>query len=152
MLLGSSTFTLIHDLLLKQEVWRITFAFHSYHKCQCFIHESVISVVFVLRCLNLFFTRFLILFKTIFLASDTFSCQHFLLYASIRCHYVFVWLSQFDVLFSRFGLDIDLDAPKVRIPLTANQPSLGNEYFVLDFGHFTLHTRVSSWPQSMSYC
>jgi len=62
------------------------------------------------------------------------------------------WLSQFDVLFSRFGLDIDLDAPKVRIPLTANQPSLGNEYFVLDFGHFTLHTRVSSWPQSMSYC
>ncbi|CAL5058295.1 unnamed protein product [Urochloa decumbens] len=42
---------------------------------------------------------------------------------------------------SRFGLDIDLDAPKVRIPLTANQPSLGNEYFVLDFGHFTLHTR-----------
>jgi len=42
---------------------------------------------------------------------------------------------------SRFGLDIDLDAPKVRIPLTANQPLLGNEYFVLDFGHFTLHTR-----------
>jgi vacuolar protein sorting-associated protein 13A/C len=42
---------------------------------------------------------------------------------------------------SRFGLDIDLDAPKVRIPLTANQPTVGNEYFVLDFGHFTLHTR-----------
>ena len=39
---------------------------------------------------------------------------------------------------SRFGLDIDLDAPKVRIPLTCN----GN--FVLDLGHFTLHTRVSS--------
>uniref|UniRef100_A0ACD5YZI2 Uncharacterized protein n=1 Tax=Avena sativa TaxID=4498 RepID=A0ACD5YZI2_AVESA len=36
---------------------------------------------------------------------------------------------------SRFGLDIDLDAPKVRIPLT------GNEHFVLDLGHFTLHTR-----------
>jgi hypothetical protein len=43
----------------------------------------------------------------------------------------------------RFGLDIDLDAPKVRIPLTSDKPSLGNEYFVLDFGHFTLHTRVS---------
>ncbi|XP_062223332.1 uncharacterized protein LOC133922148 [Phragmites australis] len=42
---------------------------------------------------------------------------------------------------SRFGLNIDLDAPKVRIPLTVNQPALGNEYFVLDFGHFTLHTR-----------
>ncbi|XP_062219043.1 uncharacterized protein LOC133918926 [Phragmites australis] len=42
---------------------------------------------------------------------------------------------------SRFGLDIDLDAPKVRIPLTANQPLLGNEHFILDFGHFTLHTR-----------
>ncbi|WVZ75446.1 hypothetical protein U9M48_023496 [Paspalum notatum var. saurae] len=42
---------------------------------------------------------------------------------------------------SRFGLDIDLDAPKVRIPLTAGQPLLDNEYFVLDFGHFTLRTR-----------
>ncbi|KAK3154093.1 hypothetical protein QOZ80_2BG0185880 [Eleusine coracana subsp. coracana] len=45
---------------------------------------------------------------------------------------------------SRFGLDIDLDAPKVRIPLTTDKPSLGNEYFVLDFGHFTLHTRDGS--------
>lgn len=52
--------------------------------------------------------------------------------------------------FPRFGLDIDLDAPKVRIPLNANQPLLGNEYFVLDFGHFTLHTRVSFWSQNMS--
>ncbi|KAL6841988.1 hypothetical protein ACP4OV_028188 [Aristida adscensionis] len=42
---------------------------------------------------------------------------------------------------SRFGLDIDLDAPKVRIPLTTGQPSLDNEYFVLDLGHFTLQTR-----------
>uniref|UniRef100_A0A0D9VFX1 C2 domain-containing protein n=1 Tax=Leersia perrieri TaxID=77586 RepID=A0A0D9VFX1_9ORYZ len=42
---------------------------------------------------------------------------------------------------SRFGLDIDLDAPKVRIPLTTDQPLLGNEHFVLDLGHFTLHTR-----------
>ena len=38
---------------------------------------------------------------------------------------------------SRFGLEIDLDAPKVRIPL------IGSEQFVLDLGHFTLHTRVS---------
>uniref|UniRef100_A0A453NY98 Uncharacterized protein n=3 Tax=Aegilops tauschii subsp. strangulata TaxID=200361 RepID=A0A453NY98_AEGTS len=36
---------------------------------------------------------------------------------------------------SRFGLEIDLDAPKVRIPL------IGSEQFVLDLGHFTLHTR-----------
>ncbi len=44
---------------------------------------------------------------------------------------------------SSFGLDIDLDAPKVRIPLITCQPLLGNEHFVLDLGHFTLHTRVS---------
>ncbi|EEC73142.1 hypothetical protein OsI_07167 [Oryza sativa Indica Group] len=42
---------------------------------------------------------------------------------------------------SSFGLDIDLDAPKVRIPLITCQPLLGNEHFVLDLGHFTLHTR-----------
>lgn len=141
MLLGSSTFTLIHDLLLKQEVWRIIFAFHSYHKCQCFIDESLISMVFVLQCLNLFFLFFC-------LGSSYYSKLFFshliLFHVSISCHYVFVLTLTVCCSFSRFGLDIDLDAPKVRIPLTANQPLLGNEYFVLDFGHFTLHTRVSS--------
>ncbi|XVE82332.1 hypothetical protein DITRI_Ditri15bG0139900 [Diplodiscus trichospermus] len=39
---------------------------------------------------------------------------------------------------SRFALDIDLDAPKVRIPLKTR--GLSNSHFLLDFGHFTLHT------------
>ncbi|XP_015689233.1 uncharacterized protein LOC102707936 [Oryza brachyantha] len=50
---------------------------------------------------------------------------------------------------SRFGLDIDLDAPKVRIPLTTGQSFLGNEHFVLDLGHFTLHTRDGMERQSL---
>ncbi|KAJ1696999.1 hypothetical protein LUZ63_005511 [Rhynchospora breviuscula] len=41
---------------------------------------------------------------------------------------------------SRFGLDIDLDAPKVWIPLRAAESSFGDGHFILDFGHFTLHT------------
>ncbi|XP_078179744.1 uncharacterized protein LOC144573852 isoform X2 [Carex rostrata] len=41
---------------------------------------------------------------------------------------------------SRFGLDIDLDAPKVWIPLRSTESSFGDSNFILDFGHFTLHT------------
>ncbi|XP_073012998.1 uncharacterized protein [Typha latifolia] len=45
---------------------------------------------------------------------------------------------------SRFGLDFDLDAPKVRIPLRTNISSLKKSHFLLDFGHFTLRTRDGS--------
>ncbi|KAE8735933.1 Calcium-dependent lipid-binding family protein isoform 3 [Hibiscus syriacus] len=44
---------------------------------------------------------------------------------------------------SRFALDIDLDAPKVRIPLRARESSKCDSHFLLDFGHFTLHTMES---------
>ncbi|GMI70230.1 hypothetical protein like AT1G48090 [Hibiscus trionum] len=44
---------------------------------------------------------------------------------------------------SRFALDIDLDAPKVRIPLRTHSSSKCQSYFLLDFGHFTLHTMES---------
>ncbi|XP_017974971.1 PREDICTED: uncharacterized protein LOC18603726 [Theobroma cacao] len=41
---------------------------------------------------------------------------------------------------SRFALDIDLDAPKVTIPLRTRGSSKCDSHFLLDFGHFTLHT------------
>ncbi|KAI4335042.1 hypothetical protein L6164_013726 [Bauhinia variegata] len=44
---------------------------------------------------------------------------------------------------SRFSLDIDLDAPKVRIPLRSCGSSRCGGHFLLDFGHFTLHTAES---------
>ncbi|KAG2314342.1 hypothetical protein Bca52824_017464 [Brassica carinata] len=44
---------------------------------------------------------------------------------------------------SRFALDIDLDAPKVRIPLRASGSSKCSSHFLLDFGNFTLTTMVS---------
>lgn len=44
---------------------------------------------------------------------------------------------------SRFALDIDLDAPKVRIPLRTRGLSKSDSHFLLDFGHFTLHTAES---------
>ncbi|CAL1397515.1 unnamed protein product [Linum trigynum] len=40
----------------------------------------------------------------------------------------------------RFAFDIDLDAPKVRVPIKAVGSSTCDTYFLLDFGHFTLHT------------
>ncbi|XP_028555160.1 putative vacuolar protein sorting-associated protein 13A [Dendrobium catenatum] len=42
---------------------------------------------------------------------------------------------------SRFSLDVDFDAPKVRIPMRSCQSSAWSSQFLLDFGHFTLHTR-----------
>uniref|UniRef100_A0A175YPS3 Uncharacterized protein n=1 Tax=Daucus carota subsp. sativus TaxID=79200 RepID=A0A175YPS3_DAUCS len=42
----------------------------------------------------------------------------------------------------RFTLDIDLDAPKVRIPIRTSDSSTYDSQFLLDFGHFTLHTKV----------
>ncbi|XP_010524589.1 PREDICTED: uncharacterized protein LOC104802610 [Tarenaya hassleriana] len=44
---------------------------------------------------------------------------------------------------SRFALDIDLDAPKVRIPLRAAGSSKCDSHFLLDFGNFTLTTMDS---------
>lgn len=42
---------------------------------------------------------------------------------------------------SRFALDIDLDAPKVRVPMRATGSTSQDSLFLLDFGHFTLHTK-----------
>ncbi|CAI9779714.1 unnamed protein product [Fraxinus pennsylvanica] len=42
---------------------------------------------------------------------------------------------------SRFALDIDLDAPKVRVPIRSRTSATSNSYLLLDFGNFTLHTK-----------
>jgi vacuolar protein sorting-associated protein 13A/C len=42
---------------------------------------------------------------------------------------------------SRFALDIDLDAPKVRVPLRKDASSLCDSHFLLDLGHLTLQTK-----------
>ncbi|XP_077211040.1 calcium-dependent lipid-binding family protein isoform X2 [Tasmannia lanceolata] len=42
---------------------------------------------------------------------------------------------------SRFALDIDFDAPKVRIPMGTTASTISHGNFLLDFGHFTLHTK-----------
>ncbi|KAM1609645.1 hypothetical protein ACFXTN_020154 [Malus domestica] len=44
---------------------------------------------------------------------------------------------------SRFALDIDLDAPKVRVPIRTCGSSRCDSHFLLDFGHFTLRTKDS---------
>ncbi|CAJ1940747.1 unnamed protein product [Sphenostylis stenocarpa] len=44
---------------------------------------------------------------------------------------------------SRFAFDIDLDAPKVRVPLRTTGSDRCDSHFILDFGHFTLHTAES---------
>ncbi|GAV71650.1 DUF946 domain-containing protein/DUF1162 domain-containing protein/Chorein_N domain-containing protein [Cephalotus follicularis] len=41
---------------------------------------------------------------------------------------------------SRFALDVDFDAPKVRVPIRTGGSSKCDSHFLLDFGHFTLHT------------
>ncbi|CAI9119065.1 OLC1v1020728C1 [Oldenlandia corymbosa var. corymbosa] len=42
---------------------------------------------------------------------------------------------------SRFALDIDLDAPKVRVPIRSANSSKCDSHLLLDFGHFTLLTK-----------
>ncbi|KAA8527969.1 hypothetical protein F0562_035162 [Nyssa sinensis] len=42
---------------------------------------------------------------------------------------------------SRFSLDIDLDAPKVRVPIRTCATSKCDSHFLLDFGHFTFQTK-----------
>lgn len=49
------------------------------------------------------------------------------------------------LFFVRFALDIDFDAPKVRVPLNHSASIVKGSLFLLDFGHFTLRTRVSCW-------
>ncbi|XP_025619659.1 uncharacterized protein [Arachis hypogaea] len=44
---------------------------------------------------------------------------------------------------SRFAFDVDLDAPKVRIPLRSRGSTRCDSHFLLDFGQFTLHTAES---------
>ncbi|KAK9136608.1 hypothetical protein Sjap_007202 [Stephania japonica] len=44
---------------------------------------------------------------------------------------------------SRFALDIDFDAPKVRVPLRSISDSNCRGHLLLDFGHFTVHTEDS---------
>ncbi|QHN92453.1 Calcium-dependent lipid-binding-like protein [Arachis hypogaea] len=44
---------------------------------------------------------------------------------------------------SRFAFDVDLDAPKVRISLRSRGSARCDSHFLLDFGHFTLHTAES---------
>nr|XP_043635621.1 uncharacterized protein LOC122606820 [Erigeron canadensis] len=41
---------------------------------------------------------------------------------------------------SRFALDIDLDAPKIRVPIRTSPSSEHDSHFLLDFGNFTLKT------------
>ena len=47
------------------------------------------------------------------------------------------------VSFHRFALDVDFDAPKVRVPLTTGGSTKCDSQFLLDFGHFTLRTKVN---------
>lgn len=47
----------------------------------------------------------------------------------------------FFVFYLRFALDIDLDAPKVRVPVRGVSAKC-ESHFLLDFGHFTLRTKV----------
>ncbi|KAL0457540.1 UNVERIFIED_CONTAM: Vacuolar protein sorting-associated protein 13 [Sesamum latifolium] len=42
---------------------------------------------------------------------------------------------------SRFALDIDLDAPKVRVPIRSSTSTGNDSLLLLDFGHFTLKTK-----------
>ncbi|XP_062108869.1 uncharacterized protein LOC133819601 isoform X1 [Humulus lupulus] len=44
---------------------------------------------------------------------------------------------------SRFALDIDFDAPKVRVPIRILGSSKCDYHFLLDFGHFTVYTTES---------
>lgn len=48
---------------------------------------------------------------------------------------------------SRFALDIDLDAPKVRVPIRTCASSKCDSHLVLDFGHFTLRTKDGAQSQ-----
>lgn len=44
--------------------------------------------------------------------------------------------------YDRFVLDVDFDAPKVMVPMMKHGFTVNKGNFLIDFGHFTLHTRV----------
>ncbi|XP_043726204.1 uncharacterized protein LOC122672780 isoform X2 [Telopea speciosissima] len=48
---------------------------------------------------------------------------------------------------SRFALDIDFDAPKVRVPLRTHSSTECDGHFLLDFGHFTVHTKDGQYDE-----
>lgn len=56
------------------------------------------------------------------------------------------------ILCSRFALDIDLDAPKVRVPIRSCGSSKCDSHFLLDFGHFMLRTMVSLLLPCIALC
>lgn len=51
-------------------------------------------------------------------------------------------------LFLRFALDIDLDAPKVRVPIRPHGSFQCDSHLLLDLGHFTLNTKVCHVPEA----
>lgn len=51
----------------------------------------------------------------------------------------------------RFALDIDLDAPKVRVPLQSFTANGNESNLVLDLGHFTLKTEVHTLVLSTNW-
>ncbi|XP_057544625.1 uncharacterized protein LOC130823840 isoform X3 [Amaranthus tricolor] len=50
----------------------------------------------------------------------------------------------------RFALDVDFDAPKVRVPIRTQDSSNIDSYFLLDFGHFTLTTKEGDHDEDQS--
>ncbi|XP_019418850.1 PREDICTED: uncharacterized protein LOC109329610 isoform X2 [Lupinus angustifolius] len=48
---------------------------------------------------------------------------------------------------SRFAFDIDLDAPKVIVPLRTSGSYRCDSHFLLDFGHFTIHTAETQYDE-----
>lgn len=50
--------------------------------------------------------------------------------------------------FLRFSLDIDLDAPKVRVPIRPHGSFQCDSHLLLDLGHFTLNTKVCHVPEA----
>ncbi|XP_021714350.1 uncharacterized protein LOC110682332 isoform X2 [Chenopodium quinoa] len=51
---------------------------------------------------------------------------------------------------SRFALDVDFDAPKVRVPIRTRGSSKIDSLFLLDFGHFTLRTKEGQHDEDQS--
>ncbi|KAL2906378.1 putative vacuolar protein sorting-associated protein 13A [Bienertia sinuspersici] len=51
---------------------------------------------------------------------------------------------------SRFALDVDFDAPKVRVPVRKQGSSIIDSHFLLDFGHFTLRTKEGQHVEDQS--
>lgn len=50
-----------------------------------------------------------------------------------------------------FALDLDLDAPKIRIPIRTSGSTEYDGFFLLDFGNFTVRTEVCYLIYSFVY-